>query len=805
MKKTLKWMGGIFLTLIIICTVIIIITVKSSMPRWEGEITIPGLNSKVTIKLDEYNVPHIYADNESDLFFTMGYVQAKDRFFQMDLSRRYPSGKLAELFGRRALETDTRMRKMMMQQSAEAIVKYIPDEMKTISQRFCDGINYFIENESTPLEYKLLRVKPEKWEEKDTVLIMLSIGWNLATSGGEISNYLIKEKLGEHWRGFLRDSVLKNGEAVCSAEELKGRPVPDYSDREQKAKSVNRIASLSSIFDPDADRYPASNNWVVDGTMTKTGKPILANDPHLAVVNPTHLYQIHFKGGGYDVAGFVQPGLPLTGLGHNDRIAWGITALQPDIVDYMKIKTKPGDDNYYQYKGEWKKFGIIKEKIKIKGEETPEIIEIKMTEFGPLYPFARSDIPPFAFTWTGMYPSNVFSGIINLSKAKNKTDVFEAAKDFSVPHCNLVYADKDGNIGYYPTGPLPNRMGRSGLMPQEPETVEKWSGMLDEKYKTYLLNPAKHYITTANNQVAAAPWDRIYSDDWIFPFRAERISNLLKVKRDWTINNIATIQSDTFSIEADLVLTALKDVKIEDSETSNLWEMLQKWNREFEAGAEPGLYLAFRENLKRNLLFDEIKNLSDEEKLQAFGRVTSLLRVLRPDNFKNSYNPISISDVWDDKNTKEIETKTDIVSRSLKDADKFLSINFSSEWKKMKWNKMHTVSFQHPLGAFWPLTKIYNRGPYGINGGSGIVQTASTNFDKPFTTDHMAVLRVVYDLSDFDNSLAIKNFGQSSNPFSDAYDDEIEIYLKAQYNQMYFSDSKVEENKKSEMILKPGN
>ncbi|MBN2135345.1 MAG: penicillin acylase family protein [Acidobacteria bacterium] len=804
MKKILKIGLSILLLIVVIVTAYIFILIRSSIPDWDGERKIEALHDTVIIKLDKYGVPHVYAKNLDDLAFTTGYIHAKERFFQMDLTRRYSAGKLCELFGRRTLQTDIEQRKYQMTRWAKGYLENLSPEMMNFLQKYCEGVNYYLSNEPLPLEYSLLRVEPEPWEPIDSIHALLSMGWFLSSSGSEYTNTLITEVFGEDWTVFLQNRSLVESETITdisNAAEINNR-----SSKNSKFSNLNRKdIRFPGFKDKSPDEALASNSWVIDGSLSKTGKPILANDPHLGVQNPTQCYQAHLSAPGFNVAGYMLPGSPAFAFGHNERIAWGITAFIPDVIDYFEILTKKDDPGKYKWGEEWLDFEKVTEKIFIKGEDNPEVLKVRITRFGPIYPLEddKGVVFDVAFKWTGMYASAAIQGLFDLNRAKNFSEFKDAAARFTLPHCNMTYADVDGNIAYYPSGSIPERDGWDGSRIVKASTPADWKGMLDESKKPFALNPDKHFIATANNEVCKYPYSQFLSTDWIVPFRAMRISNLLRDGEKFGIDDIAKMQSDTFSIEADLLLNALSDVTLENPDANGFFTYLKKWDRRFEGGSAPGLYLAFRNELIDNIIRDDLNAISPDNSDLALARISPVFRMLRILNYRTKSDLISKIDLWDDKSTPELETKEKIIENTILEAVQLLKDNFGDEWKNLKWKEMHQVSFNHPLGAFWPLTSVFNRGPYGLNGTSGVILAASYNYSKPFQCGFMPVMRVVYDLSDWDNTLIIKNFGQSGNPFSDHYCDETEKYIKGEYNKMLFSEKMIDKETISTLILSP--
>ncbi len=802
MRKIFKRILIVIVLLLIIAAVVAGFIIRATLPDWESSIFTSNVSREVKVTLDNTGVPHIKANSEEDLFFTLGYIHASERFFQMDLTRRYISGRLSELFGKMTLETDIAMRPLLMTRWAEGYIEKTSPEILSLLDRYCAGVNYFLSEKPRPLEYKLLGTQPENWEREDSILILLSMGWYLSGDGGEKTNAAALKNLGEKWYGFMRDRKIEDTHFVIN-------PFSQMRLKENSrgAESELMTQATDALLHVPHREMLASNNWVIDGKLSTDGYPLLANDTHLGVTTPTHFYLVRLMAPGLNITGFSLPGAPVIAIGHNENIAWGITALVPDVIDYFRINENPANPNQYAVKEGWESYESVNEKIKIKGLAEPEELTVKLSRFGPVLNPEEGHDELYALSWTGMEAADVLGGVYDLNKANDLDSFMAAAGNFTLPHCNIAYADKEGNIAYYPTGYIPLRNGWDGTLPVNAAETEGWQGFLSEEEKPVLINPPNHYIHSANHQVADLKEAELLSADWIVPFRGIRIKEMLQNQRQIDMDYYRKMHTDTYSLEAEWVLYGIKklNINLKDTRAGELLTFLMSWDYEFKNSARPGLFLAFKTALVDNIFRDEFKDIDEDLFLILAHRKAPLLRLLdsTPFNFKNIYPEIMNSNPWDDKNTEKVETAEEIIERSLLDAERFLTEHFGEDWQSLRWDDMHTLTFNHPLGSVWPLKLFFNRGPYGLDGGSNIIFAASHKYSRPYVCEFMPVMRVIYNLSDWDKSLIINSFGQSGNPFSGRYADTVEKFIEGEYNPMIFSPQALKENTESEFSIFP--
>ncbi len=476
---------GVILALVAIVAIAGFFFVRTPFPDTDGKVQVPDaaaiaqslpeagetlqfstLQSPVTVYRDEYGVPQIYADNLHDLFFAQGYVQAQDRLFQMDFQRRVGTGTLSEVLGEATLETDRFLRTLGTNRAAAKDLEVMSEETLSALQAYADGVNAFISTnqDNLPLEFRILGYKPQPWEPLHSVAWGKMMAWNL---GGNWETELMRARLldtmGAEMTADLLPHYPLSGPFIIPPE-VKSYAGLDAIDFDK----VMAVKSLLKATDPDI----GSNNWVVAGSRTTTGKPLVANDPHLGMQIPSIWYLVGLHGGGLDVVGASLAGAPGVVIGHNDRIAWGVTNVGPDVQDLYLEKINPDNPNQVEFQGKWEDVQVVEERISVKGQAEPVVETVRITRHGPIMNAVTSKIgeeaPLMAFRWTALDSGKLFESVLQIDKAQNWEEFRSALQDWSAPSQNFVYADVDGNIGYQMPGqiPIPRQRRRHGARPR---------------------------------------------------------------------------------------------------------------------------------------------------------------------------------------------------------------------------------------------------------------------------------------------------------------------------------------------------
>ena len=728
-----------------------------------------------------------------------GFVQAQDRLWQMESNRRLAAGRLSELIGPLTLGLDRLVRTLgVMRAARREVATYDASHLKLLNA-FAAGVNAFIDLRKgrLPLEFRLLNVTPEPWRPED------SLAWSkmMALFGGknwqeEIVRAMLEQKLGAD----------KARELLSHIQHVPPTIIPS---------SLN-LASLwpprphgPSAFVPVFGG--ASNNWTVHGSRTSTGFPLLANDMHLPLRIPCVWYEMHLVAGDYDVIGLSLAGVPFIIAGHNKDVAWGITFGYTDGQDIFLERMNPHKAGQYLYKDQWLQAELIKEEILVKGEKNPVIHEIWQTRHGPII---SPQVPPtqnlkhaLALKWSARDPGDMMPTMSRINLARNWEEFKSAAQNWSEPAMNLVYADRKGNIGYVLASRIPIRMGGHGRGPFPGWTGEhEWLGYVSPNQKPILMNPARGFVATANNQVVSSDYPRYVAMDYAPGFRAARIEQVLSEKAKATKDDFRTLQGDLRCLPAAQFVAALKGIEIQDPESNQLLERLRSWDQVLGPDSMGGaIYSILFYRLQENTFRDELGPVADRffgtglthlEPLNRFcehSRV-ALLRLMQ--NPQSSW--------FDDIHTPNRETLTHVLDRSLKETASFLKQKLGADPSGWEWGRLHQVEVEHALGSVKPLDKVFNLGPYEGGGHFSTVWQSAVNPGMDFDLEAWSVShRHIYDLQDWDRSLGSVVPGQSGMFRSPHYDDQMEMWLTVEHHPLYYSREKVEREAKHILVLQP--
>lgn len=732
---------------------------KRTLPPVKGKIVLNGIHDRVSIIRNRWGVPRIETQNIEDLYFAIGFLHASDRLFQMDLTRRMSFGRLSEIFGERTLDSDRAHKDLLIEESVEETIKNLSSAYRKIFQCYCDGVNAFIENRPLPPEFTLLNYKPEFWTPRDTASIYKRMEILLSGSGSELINAKIIEALGaEKAKKFISGQC---GISIINKDEYRNI----YQNRYLKNALLNEINLMED--------HIGSNSWVISGTRSATGYPILANDQHLPNIFPSFFYQISASTPDLSLSGNTLPGIPLMIFGRTGYFGWGFTNTGTDVIDYFILEINPENPNQYRLDDRWIDFYTIKKKIYIKNNK--EVVhEIRMSKFGPVFEESGQFLARHSLM---QYPSTTIEAFLQMNAARNLEEFIEGARKFSSPAQNLVFADLRGNIGYFPCGKIPIRKKGNGNIPLEvSSTSDCWQGFFNEQEKPFLLNPEKGYIVTANNPVLPENQLPLFSKTWDPYFRADRIDELLAAKKVLSIEDNRNIQTDSFLKSAEFLIKRIKNFKFDSKKTGFVLDRLKNWNYRADIGINPILFYRFEYHLNRRMFEDHIENPD----LRILVSSSWIYRILGyPESGMNARE----LDFWaDDIRTPKKENFRNMVERSL--VDTFDELGNQPEENTSTWQHRHTLTYRHPLGSISVLKLLLNRGPYFMPGGSGCILTASFRRNKSFDIIHLSAFRMIVDFSDFSNSLFINSSGQSGHFLSPHYDDQIKLFVSLKYRPM---------------------
>jgi penicillin G amidase len=748
----------ILVALVLVIVIGFFIYLGRSLPETSGEIKLSTLTAPVTVVRDEYGVPHIQANNEHDLFLAQGYVQAQDRLFQMDLSRRQASGQLSEVIGEAAIDRDKYFRTLGLRRAAEASYNQYSEQGKNTLEWFAEGVNLYIKEmkkaKKLPFEFTLLGYQPEVWTAVDS----LTIGKYMAFD------------LGGNWEDQAFRQYLLQNFSEDKAYDL----FPTYPKEAPYIISKNEIdfgETLAGAVLPH--EFNGSNNWVVAGTKTKSGKPILADDPHLSLGTPSIWYQMHLEAPEVNVSGVIFAGVPGIILGHNESVAWGVTNTNPDVQDLFIEKRNPDNPKEFLFMDSWEKANIIEEPIKVKDKKTINY-QVTITRHGPIISEFAAETGKdleLALQWTALEPSPELEAVLNMNKANNWEEFEKALEKFHTPTQNFVFAANDGTIAYKANGKIPIRKKGDSLLPVPGWTGEyEWEGYIPFNELPKVVNPKEGFISTANNKVISDDYPYHISHHWAQPFRQIRIQEVLMEKENFTIIDMQALQMDQLNLQAkEFVPILLKQLPNNHSpQQKEVVEALEKWNYQdnVDIGA-PLIFHLWMKNIKATLFEDEIP----EEMMRLFGGQKQAVDELLRRAVEGKPGPWISS-----KGGLEAVMNTSL-DATISEIQKQQGGNME-DWK---WGNYHQVQFTHPLSAVNPLNYLFNFGSSLPVGGSSVtVQAASYNQDG--LVNHGGSWRFVIDGADFTKGYHIVGPGQSGHVLSKWYHNQMDDWVNGEYH-----------------------
>ncbi|OLC62126.1 MAG: hypothetical protein AUH89_01740 [Ktedonobacter sp. 13_1_40CM_4_52_4] len=796
------------------------LSVRRPLPRKKGHLVFSGIHEPVEIIFDRYGVPHMYAANEDDLYFAQGYVHAQERLWQMEFNRRLGSGRLAEIFGELAVETDRFCRRLGMHRAAAAGAVNLPEHDRRILEYYARGVNAYIERNkhNLPIEFTVLRFKPEPWRIADSIQWAKMMGWNL---GGNWETEVIRARL-VALLGAERAAKLEAGYdpkhplIVPPGVEYQGINLGMLEQYEQ----LKEMSGFGMIG--------ASNNWVVDGTMSTTGLPILCNDPHLGQAAPSIWYECHLVAGDIDVIGASFPGTAGVVIGHNQYIAWGITNAVSDVQDLYIEKFNPENPHQYEYQGRWEEAQIIREEMKVRGSKTPLIEEVRITRHGPILtklPHANTGNSaktgqngaqaeaaalPLALRWTGLEQCKIISALDKLDRATNWEEFKEALRDWDVPPQNLIYADNEGNIGYVMAGAIPIRAKGQNLLPSPGWTGEyEWTGFIpfDELPQTY--NPEQHFIVTANNRVVDDDYPYYITNEWLNGYRAQRIRDLLTSKGKLAPEDMAKIQGDQYALPAVAIVPHLLKLQTNAALEKAARNVLRTWNYVLAPdSAAAAIYATFLHKLEI-IVFGAM--LGDDETLihGYLGRGNNILALTN--GYASRSKPLLIrllnehDDSWFENSAIPNGPRSwdNALASAFTAAVEELREHFGDEITRWQYGKIHTLTYNHVLGMVKPLEKVFNRGPYPLGGDIDTVNMGASVFHQPEVVIVVPSYRQIVNLADMQDSLSGHAPGQSGHIASKHYADFIKPWLNVELHPMLFERNMIEANAEGTLSMMP--
>ncbi len=794
MKTIKRVMAGILILAILLLIAGSLLVRKISrgaIPDYSKNVQIKGMSAEVSVFRDSLGIPHIYAENETDLYRAVGFVMAQDRLWQMDLLRRVTQGRLSEVMGKDLANTDLLMRALRIGEKSERIIEITSPSIIGALQAFSEGVNEYIGNNPLPPEFKILGYKPEPWKPVHSVNLIGYMAWDLTSGWGtELLLNQLKDKISARQIEQLIPSANNHKTAIFSG-----------SDSIEIKTGETILSASNNLEQLGAQIFYGSNNWAVSGTKSKTGKPILANDMHLSFLAPGIWYQMHQSAQGQlNVTGLVLPGQPFVIVGHNDSIAWGMTNVAVDNLDFYAEKLND-DSTKYLLDGEWRDLLIKVETIRTKEGENIEK-KLRFTHRGPIVNDMKPGPGvPLSIRWAGNEMSNEIRTIFMLNRVKNWEGFRDAVSTFTSVSQNINYADMTGNIGLQCSAGIPVRAGNGIQIYPGDSSKYDWTGMVPFEELPYEFNPERGYVSSANNKTAPDNY-RYYISHWFsMPDRIDRIREMLEEKQLLGAEDIETMLRDVKSKKAERVtpvfVEALKSAQSLTDKEKDIVKALENWNYEMNSeSAEAAVFEIMYRRVGANLIKDD---LPGELFTDIMGQ-----RILIENLIANVLND-SGSEWVDDLSTPETETFETIVFNSFKETIAELTTQFGDKPENWQWGKLHTFTLGHPLGKVKILDQLFclNKGPFELPGSFHTVCPYSYSFNNLYNVNHGASHRHIFDIGNWDASKTVVATGTSGIPASGFYLNQTEMYVNNRYHPDPFTKPEVEKAARFVMKILP--
>lgn len=770
---------------------------RSALPEVDGTISVSGISGPVSVIRDDRGIPTIETATLDNLFFAQGYVTAQDRLFQMDLLRRAAAGELSEIVGDVALKHDRQQRILGLRPQTEKGLQTATAEDREYFGAYARGVNAFIESHRNrlPIEFRILHYSPRPWTMQDSLIIAYQMIETLSTSPqAALTREKILAKLGPELTADLYvNTSWRDHPPTVPASDVNASPQKDQALPEKKASSIFGEANFDALLQPWLDPFSrtedpralGSNNWVVSGAHTVSGKPLLSNDMHLGHQMPNLWYEAHLHSGDFDVVGVTLPGYPFVIVGHNRRVAWGFTNIGPTVEDaFIEDFNNAGQ---YLTPGGWKEPEVRREVIHVKGKPD-EILDVQLTRHGPIVTdLSPGDTRKIALRWT-LY-DGVRNPFFHVDSAQNWDQFRKAFSEFDAPGQNVVYADVDGNIGYQATGRVPIRASGDGSLPVDgSNNAHEWTGYIPFDKLPSVLNPASGIIGTANARISPDAYPYSISVEWEAPWRVDRIYRVLNSGKKLSPADMLALQTDVYSeldrFAADKLIYAVDHEKTASPQVKNAADILRNWNGQMDANyAAPTIASRARVELKRMLLEPKLGAASSDSSL-SWESYHWMMETVWLENVLSQQPPR-----WLPPNFSSYD---EFLAAALEEASK----NAPADLDSWKWGPEQSVSIQNPVLGRIPFLRRWT-GP-GENPQSGSGYTV-----KAAGRDYGPSERFTADLSNLDASTLNLVTGESGNFSSPNYMDQWKAWYQGSTFPLPFTKTAVENAAAHRLMLEP--
>jgi len=818
--KTLKRVMIALLLIIVLMGAGAYAYIYSTSPQYSGEVTLKGLKNEVKIIFDEYAVPHIYAQNQEDAYFALGYIHAQERLFQMEMLRRVGLGRLAEILGGDFIQVDKFFRALGIAESAELSTQKFMTKAEEPYQKatfaYLNGVNSYIENGKTPIEFQILGIEKEKYTPKDVYAIFGYMSFSFATAHrtDPLITYM-QENLEEQYLKDLEMTWNKNAEKIPTY--IPSQENDSLTTKNQKStkQSNNQAVAMAIEVEQMMQNLPTpiwhgSNAWVIAPKLSKNGAVLFSNDTHIEFAQPSVWFEAHIEYPDFSFYGNYLAGVPFGVIGHNRFAAWGLTMLENDDIDFYREKINPENKNQVWSVDKWENIESREEIIKVKGGKEVKCI-IKKSKHGPMMNEALESLKPFkepiAMFWVyPQFPSKTLQALYKMGRVEKLEDMKEAAEMIHSPGLNVMYGDKDGNIAWFAVSKIIKRPKHvySKVILDGTSGKDDPLGYYDFSENPKSINPPEGFIYSANNQPDTTSAGVLFQGYYVPEDRAKRIKKLLSSNQKWDLEALKKMINDNVSEVSPLrtqeMIKELEGEAITQKSAlhKKAFETLKNWKGEHEINSTaPVIYYKMIFHILREGMQDELKEEYFMALLNKF--------FMRKSSYKLLKNKNSIW--WDNISTKDKkESRKDIFiiafEKSIEDLEEQLGSNIEA-WQ---WKKVHTIEYNHPIGQAGGLMQmIFNVGPFGVSGGREVINNLyfNLNVEGEYKVESGPAMRILIDFADIENSLSVLPTGQSGNFMSRHYKDQAELYIKGEFRKQKMNKEDIEKTKASEIVLKP--
>lgn len=772
MKKILL----VLLMIIVVLGIGLFFYVVSQKPIYEGELQLKNIQKKTTVYFDDFGVPHIYANSQKDAMTALGYVHAQDRLWQMELLRRIAPGRLSEMFGSKLLKTDMFFAGLGINENSEKAIKNLDEnsDYYQLAIAYINGINQYMEEGKTPVEFQILGLKKDEFTLKDVYNIFgyMSFSFAMAQKTDPLMTD-IRDKLGSE---YLKDFGWDGSFGLTQIKNFDGKAIA-YAGI---SKSVASLLDNSPV-----PAFIGSNSWVIGPQKTKNGKVIFANDPHIAFSQPCTWYEAHIVVPDYEIYGYYLGGTPFPLLAHNRDYAYGLTMFENDDLDMFQEEDNPKNKRQYKTATGFQNYNISTKIIKVK-DSSDVILKVRETKHGPIMNDILDGIKgekPVSMSWIyTQQPNHLLEAVYTLSHSNNLEDFRKGVSLIAAPGLNIMYGDVKGNIAWNTSGKL-YKLDQS----VNPNFILNGANGIDDKKKfldfsknPHAINPSWNYIYSANNQPQAVD-GYLYPGYYLPQDRATRISSLLHPKNNWTQEDVGEMLNDNISLIAPTVasnLISALDSKSFSTNEKQVIAILKKWNGSNDLkDVAPTIY--------QKWIYQYLKNTFQDELGEASFKMLLSTHIVKQIIEPQSKNESSVW--WDDVTTKnKKETRSEILNKSFHQAIAALENQLGKDVNSWTWNRVHTLEHHHPLGQVAALKPIFNVGVFEVPGSTEVINNLFFSFVETgeYQVKGGPSTRRIIDFSDVENSMSILPTGQSGNPFSRHYSNQAEMFNTGKFRKM---------------------